>query len=231
MERFQVIVSHASRFIFFHNPKCAGTSFRDMLKPYHDDPFTFWGIFHAPYFRNHIDHTHLRLWEMQAQFPRIFACVERYNSVIFVRDPYARFLSAVNEHVKKFQPQINLATMAPERRVEVVELLIRKVLTIANITTDWRFIHFSPQLWYLRLGEGTIPRHIIPMRNNDSFMREALSVLGLPDLAMPHHNPSPIDLTPALASPVVDKFVREFYADDFAFLRADERLAGLVGGA
>jgi hypothetical protein len=69
------------------------------------------------------------------------------------------------------------------------------------------------------------------MQDNDAFMREALSVLGLPELAMPHHNPSPIDLTPALASPVVDKFVREFYADDFAFLRADERLAGLAGRA
>lgn len=131
--------------------------------------------------------------------------------------------------MKKFQPQIDLATMAPQRRVEVVEALIQKVLTVANIMTNWRFIHFSPQLWFLRLGERTIPRHVIPMRNDDAFMREALAVLGLPDLAMPHHNPSPIDLTPALASPVVEKFVREFYADDFAFLRADERLACLAG--
>ncbi|WP_158921201.1 sulfotransferase family 2 domain-containing protein [Acidisphaera sp. S103] len=223
-----MIVSHANRFIFFHNPKCAGTSFRDMLKPYHDDPFTFWGIFHAPYFRNDIDHTHLRLWEMQAQFPKIFACTDTYNSVIFVRDPYARFLSAVNEHVKKFQPQIDLATMPAARRVEVVEALIQKLLSIANIMTNWRFIHFSPQLWYLRLGDRTVPRHIIPMGDDDTFVREALTVLGLPDLPMQHHNPSPIDLTPALASPIVTKFVREFYADDFAFLRSDERLTGLT---
>jgi hypothetical protein len=67
------------------------------------------------------------------------------------------------------------------------------------------------------------------MRNDDAFMRQALSVLGLPDLPMPHHNPSPIDLTPALASPIVGKFAREFYADDFAFLRADKRLTDLTG--
>lgn len=228
MENRQVIVSHANKFIFFHNPKCAGTSFRDALKPYHDDAFTFWGIFHAPYFRNHIDHTHLRLWEMQAQFPRIFNCIERYNSVIFVRNPYARFLSAVNEHVKKFQTRIDLMAMTPDQRVGVVEALVSKVLTIANITTDWRFIHFSPQLWYLRLGERTIPRHIVPMGSDDAFTRQALSLLGLPALPVPHHNPSPIDLTPALASPVVAGFVRAFYADDFAFLRADKRLASLA---
>lgn len=112
-----MIISHAHRFIFFHNPKCAGTSFRDALQPYHDDAFTFWGIFYAPYFRNHIDHTHLRLWEMQAQFPAVFACTACYNSVIFVRNPYARFLAAVNEHFKKFQPQIDLAAMTSPQRV------------------------------------------------------------------------------------------------------------------
>lgn len=223
-----MIVSHANRFIFFHNPKCAGTSFRDTLRPYHDDKFTFWGIFHSPYFKNHIDHTHLRLWEMQAQFPQVFACAKSYNSVIFVRNPYARFLSAVNEQIKKFQPQINLAPMSPRQRVEVVEAFIRQGLSIARITTDWRFIHFSPQFWYLRLGDRAIPRHVIPMGSDDAFAREALSVLGLPDLPVPRHNPSPIDLTPALASPIVTGFVREFYADDFAYFRADARLAPLA---
>jgi hypothetical protein len=223
-----VIVSHANKFIFFHNPKCAGTSFRDTLKPYHDDRFTFWGIYHASFFKNDIDHTHLRLWEMQAQFPRIFRCTETYNSVIFVRSPYARFLSAVNEHLKKFQPQRNLEAMTPAQRVEVVEGFVRKTLSIARIMTDWRFIHFSPQIWYLRLGDRIIPRHIIPMQSGDGFMHEALSVLGLPDLPLLHHNPSPIDLTPALESPVVAGFIRRFYADDFAYLRADQRLVALA---
>jgi hypothetical protein len=220
-----MIVSHVNKFIFFHNPKCAGTSFRDVLKPYHDDEFIFWGIFYSPYFRNHIDHTHLRLWEMQAQFPRIFACTETYNSVIFVRDPYARFLSAVNEHFKKFRPQIDLASMPPERRIEVVEAFVRQVLDIARITTDWRFVHFSPQLWYLCLGNRIVPRHVVPMGGDDSFAQEALSLLGLPSLPVPRHNPSPIDLTLSLTSPIVRGFVQQLYAADFAYLRADARLA------
>jgi hypothetical protein len=61
-------------------------------------------------------------------------------------------------------------------------------------------------------------------------MREALSRLGLPDLVLPYHNPSSIDLTPALASPVVQRCVQELYAGDFAYLRADVRLAALAEG-
>jgi hypothetical protein len=90
-----VIVSHVNKFIFFHNPKCAGTSFRDMLKPYHDDELTFWGIFL------------FALFQEPHRSPGIFACTESYNSVIFLRNPNARFLSAVNEHMKKFQPQVD----------------------------------------------------------------------------------------------------------------------------
>ena len=146
-----------------------------------------------------------------------------------MRNPYARFLSAVNEHVKKFQSRINLPSMTPDQRVEVVEALVRKVLTIANITTDWRFIHFSPQLWYLRLGDRTIPRHIIPMHSDGAFTRQALSLLGLPALPVSRHNPSPVDLTPALASPVVSGFVRTFYADDIAYLTTLP-ICGLTSG-
>ncbi len=223
-----MVISHKLRFIFLHNPKCAGTSFRDALKPYHDDHFNFWGIFYAPYFKNHIDHTHLRLWEMQAQFPKIFSCLADYNSLIFVRDPYARFLSALNEHMKKFQPNIKLLEMDTLQRIGAIEAFILNELTIARITTDWRFIHFSPQLWYLRLGEHTIPRHIVAIRNGHDFIHQGLACLGLPALPVPHHNPSPVDLTGILASPVITGFIHEFYRDDLAYFAAAPALAPML---
>lgn len=223
-----MIVSHASRFIFFHNPKCAGTSFRDALKPWHDDPFSFWGIYHAPYFRNHIDHTHLRLWEFAAQFPQIFERVDEYNSLIFVRDPRTRFLSAVNEHFKKFQSHIPLAHLETAERTALVETFIRDALNIARITTDWRFVHFSPQVWFLKFGGRTIPRHIVPMDERGSFARDGLTRLGLPTVEIPHHNPSPVDLRTILKSPLVEQFIRSFYEDDLAFLKADPALAGII---
>jgi hypothetical protein len=134
----------------------------------------------------------------------------------------------VNEHFKKFQPQIDLASMPSERRIEVVEAFVRQVLNIARITTDWRFIHFSPQLWFLCLGNRVVPRHVVPMGSDDSFIQEALSLLGLPSLPVPRHNPSPIDLTASLTSRIVREFVQQLYADDFAYMRADTRLAPLT---
>ncbi len=220
-----MIVSHANRFIFFHNPKCAGMSFRQVLQPYHDDPVSFWGAYQAPYFKNMIDHSHLRLWELLAQFPSVFACAERYNSVIFVRDPWSRFLSALNEHFKKFQPQIDLAGMAPGERVAVVEAFIAKLLHVSRITTDWRFVHFSPQIWFLKLGDRQIPRHVIPMQDGSLFTRAGLAALGLPDLEVPSINPSPVDLSAARDSAVVRRFVETFYSDDMAFFRANPMLA------
>jgi hypothetical protein len=118
--------------------------------------------------------------------------------------------------------------MKPEQRIAVVEAFVRQVLTIARITTDWRFIHFSPQLWHLRLGNRVVPRHVVPIGDDDAFAQEALSLLGLPNLSVPRLNASPIDLTPTLTSPVVRGFVQQFYADDFAYLRADTRLASLA---
>ena len=226
-----MIVSHARRFIFFHNPKCAGMSFRDILKPYHDDAFSFWGIYTAPYFRNQIDHSHLRLWELHAQFPRIFECAQSYNTVIFVRNPYERFLAALNEHFKKFQEQIDLAAMTPEQRASVVEQFMQKLLHISRITTDWRFVHFSPQTWFLRVGNTTVPRHVIPMDNGGAFARSALAELGLPIVETPWTNRSPVDLSAVLRSPSVRNFVEQFYADDFAFFRANPALARLAGAA
>jgi hypothetical protein len=226
--RRTMIVSHGKKLIFFHNPKCAGMSFRDVLKPYHDDAVSFWGLYPAPYFRNSLDHSHLRLWEMQALFPRIMDCAETYNSLIFVRNPYLRFISALNEHTKKFQQQIDLAAMTPAQRVTLAEQFIEQALHISRITTDWRFVHFSPQIWFLKFGDRLVPRHIIPMDVNSEFARTGLAILGMPDLKMPWINPSPVDLSMVLGSAAVQKFVRDFYADDFSFFLADDALASLA---
>ena len=118
---------------------------------------SFWGIFPAPFFRNHIDHTHLRLWEMQVLFPHIIRAAQTYRSVIFVRNPYRRFLSAIDEHFKKFQPSVQLATMSHADQITAIEAFIEKILNIGVITTNFRFIHFSPQVWFIRLGDRNIP--------------------------------------------------------------------------
>ena len=224
-----MIVSHAQRFIFFHNPKCAGTSFRNALQPYHDDKTTFWGPAYAPYFCNYIDHTHLRLWELAALFPKLFDAAGRdYRSVVFVRNPYARFLSAVAEHFKKFERHFHLEELSILEQQAVVTKFIERTLNVREVVADWTYIHFSPQIWFIMLGDRVIPRRIVPMDPEGTFMNRAIAYLNIPTVSLPHHNRSPLDLGHLLAVPRIVSFIQDFYAMDFEFLLALPELAALT---
>ena len=190
---------------------------------------SFWGIFPAPFFRNHIDHTHLRLWEMQVLFPHIIRAAQTYRSVIFVRNPYRRLLSAVDEHFKKFQPSVQLAALSHADQVRVIEAFIDKILNIGVITTNFRFIHFSSQVWFIRLGDRKIPTCALPMDDQGAFIGRALEFLGLEQQSVRRENPSGLDLAHVIASAKISAFVRDFYAPDFEFFTADSELRHLGG--
>jgi hypothetical protein len=136
----------------------------------------------------------------------------------------------MSEHLKKFWPAVDIQAVTPLQRSLTVEEFIAKILNVSRIITDWRFIHFSPQIWYLALGKHQVPRHIIPMReeNPDIFAKQGLAALGLPVLPVPHYNSSPVGLSAALGSSAVRAFIQDFYEDDFAFFRARPSLAILA---
>ena len=126
-----MIISHQRRAIFFHNPKCAGTSVRRALQPFHDDPVRFRGIQAVPFLMNDMDHSHLRLWELQLLYPHIMEAARSYRSAILVRNPYHRFISAVDEHYKVFQPSVPFAAMTPEQQTETVETFLERGLRVS----------------------------------------------------------------------------------------------------
>jgi len=222
-----MIVSHAHRFIFFHNPKCAGTSFRTALAGYHDDPFRFWGVHPAPFFSNRLDHTHIRLFELQQLFPHLLDCAADYASVIFVRNPYVRFLSAVGEHFRQFLPGVRLDQWAPANQARLVEGLVAEVLRGQAIQADYRFVHFSPQLWHIQLGRRIVPRTIIPLLPGRDACGEACQALGISAVDRLWHNASAVHLSHVVERPVVARFIRTFYAQDLEFFAADPALARL----
>ena len=240
----RMIVSHRQGFIFFHNPKCAGTTVRSALQPWHDDPQIFRGFFEAPFFRGTLDHAHLRLWELQALFPRILEAAATYRSVIIVRDPFRRFVSAVAHHFRYFQPNVTLAGLPPEQQIAAVEAFLDQVLSLGAIMTDVRFVHFSPQVWFILLGGRVVPRDVLPLDPpldplGDSlldpplnppgdFARGVFTALGLPGRVPAVENVTAFDLTPILSSAKISDFVRTFYAPDFAFFSGQPGLAHLA---
>ncbi len=134
-------------------------------------------------------------------------------------------MSAIDEHFKKFQPKIPIRDLPPADQTRIVEQFIDRLLNIANVTTNWTFVHFSPQLWQIAIGSRIVPRHIIPMRQGDDFFARAFEALDLPGAAAPWRNRSPTPMAHILDSPKVDQFVRNFYALDLEFFRSRPDLA------
>jgi hypothetical protein len=222
-----MIVSFSRKFVFFHNPKCAGSSFRAVIAEHHDDPFNFWGLHFAPYFRAELDFAHLRSWELVALFPQLAELAASGNSLIFVRNPFLRFLSAFREYITRYYPELGLETMAPEALRALVEQFLPEI-AISRILADPRFVHFSPQLWFIRHGAQDLVRHVVPVGPQHAFMYNALSMLGLPSAPIGWENTSNFSMTEALASPRIVEFIAALYEQDLAYFRSQPRLASLA---
>jgi tetratricopeptide (TPR) repeat protein len=202
-------------------------SLRAVLAPYHDDPTPLEGILQRPPFEYRLDFAHLRLWEITVLFPSVLAAASTYRSLVFVRDPYQRFVSGMDQYFKTYCPDL-LPRLPPEQQVLIIETLAEKFLRFEMLRTDHRFVHFSPQVWFIQSGEFRLPGDIVPMDDHGGFIARGLESLGRPPCAVPHDNRSRFDLTHVLTSPRIRAFVREFYAEDFAFLAADPALAHLA---
>lgn len=156
-----MIISHAHRFAFIHNPKVAGTSVRSALGQYHDYHKTFWhqGMYNGRvHDLAHIPFTDLLDDDVDAVRKRglfIFG---------FVRDPLERFWSAVHEF-RRQHGDWSIARLPAED-------LVCSVLNEGNIACDWRFVHFCPQ-WrffptHLSSGNGvTLPDDVKVFKHED----------------------------------------------------------------
>ena len=139
-----MIISHHHRFIFFHKPKTAGMSLRAVLAPYHDGPIPIHGISQQLPFVHPLDFAHLTLWEISVLFPPVIGLAQGYRSLVFVRDPYRRFVSALDQHFKTFYPNLPLLNMRPQEQTLIIETFIEQKLHLETLRTDYRLVHFSP---------------------------------------------------------------------------------------
>ncbi len=213
-----MLICHAKRFIFIHNPKAAGTTFRTAINPLHDHPVVFWGFADDPYFQARLDLAHLRSWELPVVAPDVFALMGEYKTLAFVRDPLERFLSACAEHFRGHRPHSRFHRWPPAGKRVLIQHLIRSGRIEAGVLGDYRYVHFSPQVWFTHLGRRRIVRHILPIRPGNDDLAEAFARLGLQ-----YARVSPVHSTPnaewkAVASPEIAAFVRRFYAQDYALL-------------
>ena len=225
-----MIISHAHRFVVYHNPKTAGMSLRAALLPYHDDPRPAYGVLETPWFDYPLDFAHLRLHEIQRLFPSLIGSMRAYRSVIVVRNPYKRFISAVDQHLKTVYAHVPLEDAPPHERTLAIETFIERVFRVELVQKDFRFVHLSPQVWFLRHEQFRLPTNVVPFDEDGVFLERCFALLGVPPQPDMHDNKSKLDLRHVFQSRKITDFVQDFYAKDFEFLAADPTLAHLVAG-
>jgi len=147
-----MIVSDTERFVFVHNPKCGGMACRTRLAPFdtRDNFFFEW----KPVCEGGkvLDMAHITPFQLRRFFPQAFGQVAQYVKFGFVRDPYARFLSAISQHLKLATPAIRKAILSePDLFYRFASSFALNVLDMDAIENDHRLVHFRPQVHFHNL--------------------------------------------------------------------------------
>jgi len=118
-----MIISDSQKFIFIHNPKCAGTSVRNKLLKFDDRQNWFWMFDEID--KKQVDKAHLPLNLFRRYSYSDFKLLNDYFSFGFVRNPYSRALSAYNEVNKgNYQMLISDQLSYNEYRKHVNEFIL-----------------------------------------------------------------------------------------------------------
>lgn len=115
-----MIISDRKKFIFLHNPKCAGTSIRNKLMQY-DDRNNYYWLF-SELFGYKFDKAHMSLSTFYKFNKDDFSLMKDYFTFGFVRNPYTRIVSAFSEsHPEVYKKYKN-------GDVETYKLLLNKFI-------------------------------------------------------------------------------------------------------
>ena len=197
-----MIVSKKHRFLFIHNPKCAGQSVRQTLQPYHDSEITYWDHEFSPLLARVVDKAHL--WAKDIELFEELD-LNRFFVFGFVRNPYARFVSAFKQFI----------LMNPEFNSMELNEFTDEFINPLSIRYDWNLIHFCPQHLFFWRGNKMVADYIGTLENFSENLIFISSFLGL-DISEQRINASgSTEDSVSRMSPETIKMVNSLYERDF----------------
>jgi hypothetical protein len=223
-----MIVSYERKFLFIHNPKAAGTAFRKAIEQHHDHHRRFWGLTVDPFLQTQVDLAHLRSWELPVVAPSVFDRLPELRSLVFVRHPGRRFISACFEYFRNFEREAEFGAQGAERQVQMIRALIDDRLSHGLVLSDARYVHFSPQKWFIFLGVRRLASHVLPLFSNHETFASAFDLLELPRTKVTAQNRTALPDPGRLYTPEVRAFVERFYKIDFDYIAATDHLRPLL---
>ncbi len=191
-----MILSDRYRFIFIHVPKCAGTSVRAAVLPYHDADDRFLKTVEKHPELGELDFRHLPLPLLRELDPEAFHKLKRYDSYALLRDPFQRFRSAMAQRAKMYLGKEFAQMDEQELRTEierVMDYLRSEPAVIAPA-----FIHFARQSDFVQLGDERLVRHLYPVERVDLFVQALGRHIGTDALRIEHANRTTVFRYPQL---------------------------------
>lgn len=178
-----MIVSDTEKFVFIHNPKCAGMSCHNTLLPYdtRDNLFFEWRPVNEA--GKILDLAHITPFQMRRFFPKAFAGVQGYLKFVFVRDPYQRFMSAVSQHLKLGTGHMRNAILSdPEVFYRVAAAFALQALKLHAVENDHKLVHFRPQVHFANLDGARWADEVLKLEQAGSLAASPVS-RWLPEMA------------------------------------------------
>jgi hypothetical protein len=214
-----VIVSESKKFIFIHNPKCAGTSVRTALKQFDTRDNYYW-LF-SDLDGKKIDKAHMPLNIFRRFSPMDFELLRSYFVFGFVRDPYSRVVSSFNEMKSGLYKDFVLGRVTLEEYKKDLNSCVSSISADRVCGWDIDYRHFVRQKDMFWLDGKCLADLVIKVEEIGVGL-SALSVL-LPDVAagLRRHvgmkknaKPMKYSSTELLNSESID-VISKVYKDDF----------------
>lgn len=191
-----MIISDKHHFAFIHIPKCAGTSVRKTILPFHDGGE--WALktleTHPEY--GELDYRHLPLDLLQKINADVFEKVRTYDSYAIVRDPVARFRSAISQRAKMY-----LDTELPKLTEDELLDHIQSVIDYLNgnpSVIPSEYTHFIRQSDYIFLQDEQVVQNLFPLEHIERFFDAVREKFGVETLDIEHANQTRVFVHPSL---------------------------------
>lgn len=214
-----MIISDTEKFVFIHNPKVGGMSFRTVLGQYdtRENFFFEWKMVGNE--GRQIDMAHITPFQFRRFYPKIFEEMADYYKFGFVRNPYNRYLSAVSQHLKLCTHYVRKALLQqPELFYRIACNLAEHTLDVHAIEQDHRLVHFRRQMNFFHIDRKMWADAIFKLEDTAQIAEPKITkwigeALLTPKNQTREYSENGYDLT-QLDKRTIAR-INEFYAGDF----------------
>lgn len=171
-----MIISDTFKMVFIHNPKCGGTTVRELLAEFDQTHGAFTERVEEHDVLGLLDYVHIPLVRLKEFFPEEYNKVLQYRSFVLVRDPLEKFLSACSQHFKMYRGTSLKEMSAIELGKQTVQIC--RHLEGQEIISEPAYIHFEKQRNYVEVDGQQIIDEVIPVSNIEVLLEHVGELVG-----------------------------------------------------